>query len=117
MNHLELRQLLIDNKPFLKNLYELSSMQQKKHFLLSSSEKECDVLLQILYAITQGEIPITKSKFEILKSSKKLHLLNNKFESEVKLAKLLASALKQKTFLLLKFLPIFSVLLFPLFNK
>jgi len=116
MNHSKLRELLIENKSFLKNLYKLSSLAQKKQFLLSSSEIEIDVLLQVLYAITQGEIPINKSNFKILKKSYKI-LLHTKFLNEIILTKVSASTLKQKTLLLSKFLPIYSILLFPLFNR
>lgn len=116
MNHLELRQLLIQNKSFLKAIYEAESIKQKKSLLLNSSIDEVNILLHILFSITQGNIPIKRENFELLKKSKKLIFLHKQFENNAKFNKIMSATLKEKISLLMKFISVYSTLLFPLFH-
>ncbi len=117
MNHLELRQSILQNKHFLKAIFESQSNKTTKTLLLNSNKEEIDTLLQILFSITQGDIPIKRKNFEILKKSNRLFYLHNQFENIIKFNKILSLDLKTKMGLLFKLKSIFSILLHPLFHK
>lgn len=117
MHHSELRNLLLQNKQFLKDLYESEVKSNTKHLLLHSSNEQLNILLNILYYITQGEIPIKKHNYKALQESKKLNLLHKHFDSNLKLNAVLNYPLKEKTKLLLRFLSILKILLYPLFHN
>lgn len=116
MKHLELRNLMLQNKPFLRALFESQQAKNTKKLLLESSEEQANLLIRILFFITQGEIPIKKQNFEILEESKKLLLLHKHFQTELKLNKLLTSTLQKKIIILFKFVSVFHNLLYPLFK-
>lgn len=115
MNENELRLLMIENKAFLKKIFLTKNLKTLKSLILSSSVNEIDLLLNILFCITDGRIPIKKVNFEILKKKKKIIILHKNFQSPEKFRKLLSSQLKEKITILIKFLPVYSNLLYSLF--
>lgn len=117
MKPLEIRKLLLENKLFLKTLHECKSEKVTKTHLLKSTSDEANVLLHILFSITQGDIPIKKKDYVALENSKKLLVLNSLFENTVKFNKIIKSSLKEKMSLLLKFKSVYGILLNPLFKK
>lgn len=116
INHLELRKLMLENKTFLNALFISDSLIKAKKLLLKSSINEANVLLHVLFSITQGEIPLKKSNFEFIKKKKKLTILNSQFKSDVKFRKILKASLKNKIFILIKFSQIYPFLLYSLFK-
>lgn len=117
MNHSELRLLMLHNKSFLKALFESKSVKAEKSVLIKSTIDEINVLLHVLFSITQGEIPIKKRDFQILKKSKRISILHNTFENKLKFDNIMSLNLKEKMKLLYKFTSIYSTLLCPLFQS
>lgn len=117
MNRNDLKLLMVQKKEFLKNLFLTKSTKALKSILLSAHLEDLDLLLNILFFITQGDIPIKKVNFQILQKTKKISILHKYFQSEKHFKKILISPLKEKTMILIKFLPVMSNLLYPLFKS
>ncbi len=66
MHHQELRELMLTSKPFLKKLFVTKQFKTTKNILLESSNEELNVLINILFHITQGDIPIKKINYKAL---------------------------------------------------
>lgn len=106
---------MIQNRTFLKTLFESQSAKKSNAILINASIEEVNILLQILYSITQGDIPIKRKNYELLKKSKKLVYLHRQFESISKLNDIISKDLKAKLIILLKCTSILSILLQSLF--
>ncbi len=117
MNKDNLKKLMLKNKTFLRQLYSSASIKTKKAILLRSNLEQVDTLLNILFYITQGDIPIKKSSYDVLDKHSILEVLHTTFLSLHKLNTLLENSLKQKTVFLLKFIKFYKYLLQSLFVK
>lgn len=115
MNKENLRALMLKHRVFLKQLYSIGTIKSKKSLLLKSNVEQVDTLLNVLFYITQGDIPIQRSNFNLLSKHRVLPVLHNAFITVNKLTKLINSSLKEKTVFLLKFMKFYKVLLQPLF--
>lgn len=81
---LKLRQLMINSKNFLKNLY-LSNSLSSKEIVSFAKDFEINILIKILFFIVQGEIPVKKNHYEFLVRTKKKTFLEKKLSSKAKL--------------------------------
>ena len=68
----KLKKSIQSEKKFLSKLYLCDKKYQKKKLLKSASEKQLEILLNVLHLIVVGEIPIKKFHFETVKKSKRL---------------------------------------------
>lgn len=113
-DHTELRKAMLQHKTFLKKLHDEKKGYANKRSIAKASEPERKVLLNVLYCICQGHVPIKKNHFtNLIKSKRKLRL-----QSLGKTYERLATASKEDQIKYLKqFSSLYSQLLYPLFNK
>lgn len=105
------------NKSLLEALFKATTIKEKKSILTDCSLEQVDLIFYILFSITQGEIPIKKNNYEILKKSKKLSFLYRLFENKSKFEKNLTLSLKEKRLILLKLARVYHCLLYPIFHR
>lgn len=72
---IQLRQLMLRDKSFLKSLY-LSNSLSNKTTLAFSSRSQILTLIKVLFWLARGEIPIKKIHYENFVKSKKRNLLH-----------------------------------------
>lgn len=113
---LRLREGMIKEKLFLKNLY-LGNPLSNKTTLSFSTEFQLNVLIRILYNIVVGNIPLKKIHYERLIKSKKRRVLHERLSKFVRLKELIKSDREVKIKFLNNFLSLFSSLLFLVFNE
>lgn len=116
MNEDHLKELLIRDKVFLKQLYTGPNVLKNKDVLNTAAEIELNTLLKYLHYVANGKIPITKANFNILQKSKKLTFLQKQIEKPTHLIKLINGNRKLKINFLLKISNVLPQLLYALFN-
>ncbi len=115
MNKENLKKLMIENKLYLRSLFKENIYKKKKQILLLSDEKQIDLILNILFYVVQGDIPLKKIYFEKLKDNKKLHFINRTLNSQEKLDRFLKSTLKNKYSFMLKLLKMYNDIFYFVF--
>ena len=75
MNPEIVKQCLIRDKEFLRELYQSKSTYKTKTILNSSSDLKLETLIKFLHFLANGEIPIKKENFDALKSNKRLNFI------------------------------------------
>lgn len=83
---LRLRECMIKEKLFLKNLY-LGNPLSNRRTLSFATPFQLNVLINIFYYIVIGEIPLKKNHFEKLVKSKKRRVMHNRLNSYKKFLK------------------------------
>ena len=68
-------------KKFLSKLYLSNNKYKKNKILKHASDKQIDVLINVLLLIVKGEIPLKKFHFETIKKSKRVPFLMRLNES------------------------------------
>ena len=89
----KMKKSMIYHKDFLGRLYISNAMERKK-LLIAASDSQIKLVLQIVYLVTTGIIPVSKICFEKLSSEKKTKYLHQAFGTQTKITKLLKSARK-----------------------
>ena len=86
MNKESVKQCLIRDKGFLRELYESNNSNKTKSLLNSASDIKLTTLIKFLHFLANGEIPIKKENFEAIQSHKRLHFLKKvlKFVNNLK---------------------------------
>ena len=116
MNRESLKNFLIRDKEFLKELYQCDSATRAKHILQFCSDSKLKTLLLYLHFVANGEIQIKKQNFERLES-RHIRLVKKKLESKAALRRLLQSERKEKLNDLNKLAGVFGFLLHSVFNR
>ena len=83
---LRLRECMIKEKLFLKNLY-LGNPLSNRRTLSFSTPLQLNILINIFYYIVIGEIPLKKNHFEKLGKSKKRRIMHNRLNTHKKFLK------------------------------
>ena len=117
MNRDVLRNYLQRDKVFLRQLYEGQNASTNNRILTFASDTKLNTLIKLLHFISNGEIKIKRRNFEIIQANKKLALIRKNVEKKAALARLLKSEREVKIKFLKKLSPIFSSLLYCLFNE
>ena len=115
MNKFQLRSR-IEKEKKTKKTY-LSEGVNTRQILSNASTSEITTLINILFFLVSGEIPIKAHMFEKIKKSKKLNMLNEYFSNKKMVQTVLNWKHMDKLRLLFKFLQIYKALLYPLFNQ
>lgn len=111
-----IRDLLLNQKSFLNNLYSFNSYQNKK--LLSGADNQSlNTLIKVLHLILNNEIPILVEDVQVLKKSKKCGLLKKSIKSTEKFVELLEGDRKSKLDFLLLLTSVYRPLLRSLFEE
>jgi hypothetical protein len=74
MDKTKLREEMLVNYAFLKNLHDNNELQNRTT-LASADHGALKILLEILHCITNGLIPLKRNRFVLLKKSNKLPLI------------------------------------------
>ena len=69
------KQCLIRDKEFLRELYQSQSVYKTKTILNSASDVKLETVIKFLHFLANGEIPIKKENFDALKSNKRLNFI------------------------------------------
>ena len=112
MNNFQFHALLLKDKPFLKSLY---NGRQGRQVLKKATLAQLDLVIQILHAISSGDISLSKSAYSRLKKRGKLHAINEAVQTEENLKGMLAKSKVEKLHFLLNFSLFFDSLLHNLF--
>ena len=75
MNPETVKQCLIRDKEFLRELYQSQSVYKTKTILNSASDVKLETVIKFLHFLANGEIPIKKENFDALKSNKRLNFI------------------------------------------
>ena len=116
MNKEQLKECLIRDKLFLKELYESDNQGKSKRILQSSDDAQISTLLKYFHFLSNGEIKIKKVHFDSVDKRYLVHIKKN-FEKKAVLKNLMKNSRKEKLKVLLKLSPKFAFLLAPLFNQ
>ncbi len=117
MTKSELRQHMIHYKTNLEILYECESLLENQTLISNSSDQFVLVLLNILYRVGAGYIPMKKDLYSKLAKGKKVGGLLKYFGSEQKLLKTLAKSREEQMKILRKFTSAMPVLLHYILHK
>ena len=107
----KLRNHMLMNKTFLMELYNSNSMTSRK-LLVSANDTQIKMLLQIIYCVTNGLIPLNKNSFQGLSLSRKTKFLSKNFGSKVSLKNALKGSRKEQHDVLFKLASAFPHILY-----
>lgn len=110
------KQQLIRDKEWLRELYQSNSQPNTKRVLNNASDTKLDTLCKFIHLLSNGAIKISKDNFDNL-AKRHMRIIRKDFESKSAIKRLLKSERMVKLKKLNKFVPIFSFLLFTLFNR
>ena len=117
MNTETVRNLLIRDKTFLRELYEGPSKVYNNRILNFATDSKLDTLLKLLHFLANGEIPMKKNNFEVVQSHKKLAYIKRHVEKKSAVLKMLKAERQVKVKFLKQLSNIFAPLLYCLFNE
>jgi hypothetical protein len=117
MDQESMKNLLIRDKGFLKQLYEGPSPFKNKRILSAAEDSQLNTLIKYLHFLTCGRIHMKKEHFDIVERHKKRKVLSAKVETEHSTNILISASRIEKLNFLNKLLPVYSSLLYGLFNE
>ena len=117
MNKEVMKNYLIRDKAFLRELYEGESVVKNNRILNFASDTKLNTLLRLLHFISNGEIQIKRVNFEIIQNNKKLSIIKKAVEKKAALKRLLNTDREAKLKFLKKLSSVFLALLYCLFNE
>jgi len=112
-----LRDLMLRNKTYLARLYQSKNPAIAKKLLVNSSDKELNLLLQIVHYISEGKIHVTKKCFHQGQIKKRSHFIEKSFGTKEKVNDLLNSSREVQCKHLTRLANCFPDLLYLLFNE
>ena len=83
MNKETLKNYLIRDKGFLRELYEGDNKLKNNKTLNAASDVKLNTLVRFLHFLSNGEIKIKKENFEILQNNKKINFLKKNVEKKL----------------------------------
>lgn len=110
------RSLLISNKDFLRSLYEAKRKPAILSLIQNASNEQILLLLKIFFLEANGAIKLLVQHFKVLKRYKKITLFKTHFSDEENFETLLLQDINFKRDFLKKFVPVYQVLMSPLFE-
>jgi hypothetical protein len=117
MSHEQVRLLLLRDKVFLRTLYTADTAYSAKKVLNGANDSQLNTLLKYLHFLSNGDIKIKKSNFDVITSHKKLHLIKKEVESKQALHRILLKDRSSKMLFLNKLAQVYNALLYSLFNE
>ena len=117
MNKEVLKNYLIRDKVFLRQLYEGESVVKNNRILNFANDTKLNTLLRLLHFISNGEIKIKRVNFEAIQSHKKLQIIKRGVEKKAALKRLLNNDREAKLKFLKKLSSVYSAILYCLFNE
>jgi hypothetical protein len=112
-----MKNLLIRDKGFLRELYEGPNPLKNIRVLKGANDSQLNTLIKFLHFLSNGEITMKKENFDAIERANKLRLIKSKVERKRNMNILLKSERKDKLKFLNKLSNVFSALLFTLFNE
>lgn len=111
-----LRDTLLRDKGFLKQLYTNSTYLNKK-LIIGADEHHLDTVIRICHLICNNEIPIFEHEHVILQQKRKLNFLKKKFKHNQDFINILEGTRENKVEVLLNLCNVFSCLFVALFEE
>lgn len=111
-----MKDLLIRDKGFLKELFEGDNVARKRRMILYANELQLVTLLKFLHFLANGQITIKKTNFDKL-SVRTINLIKRNVEKQTKLYLLINSDRQTKLKFLLQLSKFYNVLLDCLFTE
>ncbi len=75
-----MKNYLVRDKGFLKELYSGKDLSRSKRILFTADDGQLNTLIKYLHFLANGEIEMKKQIFQIIEESKKLKLITAKVE-------------------------------------
>jgi hypothetical protein len=116
-NRESMKNLLIRDKGFLRELYEGPNPLKNNRVLKGANDSQLNTLIKFLHFLSNGEITMKKENFDVIEKANKLKVIKAKVERKKNMNTLLKSERKEKLKFLNKLCNIYSDLLFTLFNE
>ncbi len=117
MDQVSVKNQLIRDKEFLRQLYEAQEVPKSKHILTFASDSQINTLIKFLHFLSNGEITIKKENFDEISKARKIQVLKSCVEKKAAVQRLLKSERKIKINFLNKLAPVYPFLLHCLFNE
>ena len=108
---------LIRDKEFLRQLYESTDQHKVKHILTFASDPQLNTLIKFLHFLSNGEITIKKENFEEISKARKIQVLKRFVEKKTGVQEMLRAERRLKITFLKKLATIYPFLLHCLFNE
>jgi hypothetical protein len=116
-NRENMKNLLIRDKGFLRELYEGPNPLKNNRILNGANDSQLNTLIKFLYFLSNGQITMKKENFEVIENANKLKLIKSKVEKKKHVNILLKSERNTKLKFLKKLCNVYSALLSTLFNE
>ena len=111
------RNQLVRDKEFLRQLYESTDQIKAKQIVTFASDPQLNTLIKFLHFLATGEITIKKENFEEISKARKIQLLKRFVEKKPKVPEMLKAERRFKINFLQKLSSIYPFLLYCLFNE
>lgn len=108
---------LVRDKEFLRQLYETHNQVQANQIIIFASDPQLNTLIKFLHFLSTGEITIKKENFSEISRAKKVQILKKFVEKKTSVQQMLRSERKLKINFLKKLSTIYPYLLYCLFNE
>ena len=110
-----LKNQLVRDKEFLRQLYETTEEQKPKQILTFASDQQLNTLIKFLHFLSNGEITMKKENFEQISKARKIHVLKKFVEKKSAVNEMLKAERRTKINFLKKLSGIYPFLLHSLF--
>ena len=108
---------LVRDKEFLRQLYESKDQNNAKQILTFASDPQLNTLIKFLHFLSNGEITIKKENFDEISKARKIQVLKRFVEKKTGVQEMLRTERRMKINFLKKLTTIFPFLLHCLFNE
>jgi hypothetical protein len=117
LNREAMKNLLIRDKGFLRELFEGPNPLKNNRVLKGASDSQLNTLIKFLHFLANGEITMKKENFEIIEQAHKIKMIKGRVEKKKNMNYLLKSERKEKLKFLNKLCNVYNALLATLFNE
>ena len=117
MDQQSVKNQLVRDKEFLRELYEAKEPVKAKHVLNFASDSQISTLIKFLHFLSNGEITIKKENFDEISKARKIQVLKKFVETKAAVQRLLRNERKIKMNFLKKLTTVYPFLLHCLFNE
>jgi hypothetical protein len=116
-NRENMKNLLIRDKGFLRELFEGPNPLKNNRVLQGASDSQLNTLIKFLHFLSNGEITMKKENFEAIEKARKIKMIKANVEKKKNMNALIKSERKDKLKFLNKLCNIYDALLSTLFNE
>ena len=108
---------LVRDKEFLRQLYDTTEDSKAKQILTFASDQQLNTLIKFLHFLSNGEITIKKENFEQISKARKIQVLKRFVEKKSGVQQMLKAERRIKINFLKKLSIVYPFLLHCIFNE